>query len=122
MESGRPRRSLTFVDEATFLVVFPELLSLPSEVRAQIAKEAIYANYLGRQEADVARLKKAEATVIPTSFPYEGISGLSSEVLQKLNAIQPQTIAAAAKIEGMTPAALNALIFALKHNAVAKLA
>ena len=62
--------------------------------------------YVARQEADVEALRKDESVEIPDNFDFGSISGLSSEARQKLISEQPATLAQAARIDGMTPAAL----------------
>ena len=108
--------SIPHVNVPALMQVFPMIVDLPIEVLSQISEEAIYTNYLDRRSADVERLKKAESTQIPADFVFDNIAGLSTEVKHKLLETRPVSIAAAAKIEGMTPAALNAVIFALRQR------
>ena len=86
--------------------VWPELMSVPQKHRKQLEIDARYASYLERQQADVDALKKDEGIEIPEDFDYGAISGLSTELCQKLTNQPPSTLAQAAKIDGMTPAAL----------------
>ena len=65
---------------------------------------------------DIERLRKNEATALPANFDYQQITGLSSEVIQKLNHIQPTSIAQASRISGVTPAALSLLLIHLKKR------
>ena len=90
--------------------VFPELLSFDTVIREQIAIEALYAGYLDRQDADIRQFKAQENLVFPTGFSFGGISGLSSELIQKLEESQPTSLGQASRIEGMTPAALTLLL------------
>jgi tRNA uridine 5-carboxymethylaminomethyl modification enzyme len=91
--------------------LLPELLGIKPEIREQLVRDALYGRYLERQSAQVSQLKREEGTFIPVGFPYSDLSGLSGELKSKLAAHKPETLAEAAEIEGMTPAAL-ALILA----------
>ncbi len=84
------------------------------EIRAQLQRQAIYANYLQRQEKDAERLRREEERVIPAGFDFRGVAGLSAELRDKLCGARPQSLGAASRIEGMTPAALNAVFLALR--------
>ena len=84
----------------------------------QLAREALYASYLQRQERDVLLLKKDEAQVIPQDFDYSAISGLSHELKGKLTIIQPQSLGHASRIDGMTPAALILILSAIRRNSL----
>ncbi|WP_193143058.1 MULTISPECIES: tRNA uridine-5-carboxymethylaminomethyl(34) synthesis enzyme MnmG [unclassified Meridianimarinicoccus] len=84
------------------------------EVQVQLWRDALYSKYLDRQARDVALLKRDEAVKIPTDFDYDGISGLSNELKTKLNKSRPASMAQAARLEGMTPAALSLLLVRLR--------
>ena len=73
------------------------------EIYRQVERDALYANYIERQEKDAERLKKDEAIAIPKDFSYEKIEGLSAELAAKLNLIKPENIGQAQRIDGMTP-------------------
>lgn len=90
--------------------VWPELSDFPKAIIAQIEIEALYAAYLDRQAEDVAALRRDEALIIPADLNYDLIGGLSNEVRQKLKAVMPGTLGQAARIEGVTPGALTALL------------
>ena len=68
-----------------------------------------YAGYLRRQEATVARRERDERRVIPAGFPFEGVPGLSREVVERLTAVVPETLGQAARVPGVTPAAVAVL-------------
>jgi tRNA uridine 5-carboxymethylaminomethyl modification enzyme len=93
---------LSFPDVSADLVagISPDFAALDSEYQQQIARDAVYAQYEGRQQSD------AEDRVIPDGLNYSRISGLSTELKSKLQRFAPANIAQAARIEGMTPAAL----------------
>jgi tRNA uridine 5-carboxymethylaminomethyl modification enzyme len=86
-------------------------------VAQQIEVRARYAGYLARQAEEVARTRRLEETPIPPDFRYEGIPGLSREIVQKLAAQRPATVGQAARIPGVTPAAISLLLVYLKRAA-----
>jgi len=86
------------------------------DVAAQVEVQTKYAGYIDRQQDDVERLKRAESIVMPTLLDYAQIKGLSNEVRLKLSAAQPQTLGQAARVPGVTPAAISLLLIYLKKN------
>jgi tRNA uridine 5-carboxymethylaminomethyl modification enzyme len=96
-------------------LVWPELESIPDAVGAQIEIEALYAAYLDRQSDDVAALRRDESLTLPEGLDYDAIGGLSNEVRSKLKAVRPMTLGQAARIEGVTPGALTALLGHVKR-------
>jgi tRNA uridine 5-carboxymethylaminomethyl modification enzyme len=96
--------------------LFPELSELPREVASQLERDALYANYIERQRKEVEAMRKDEAHVIPSDFVY-AIDGLSNELQQKLNRVKPTNLGQAARIEGMTPAALALILGRIKRCA-----
>jgi tRNA uridine 5-carboxymethylaminomethyl modification enzyme len=94
----------------------PELSNMPCHALEQIEIEAKYDGYLQRQENDAARLREDEKLEIPTGLDFSTVGGLSIEVRQKLDHFRPTTLAAAAQISGITPAALTALWVHLRKN------
>jgi len=74
-----------------------------------IETETKYAGYIAQQERQIERLKKAESRRIPTDFRFQGVPGLSREVGEKLTKVQPETLGQAARIPGVTPAAIAIL-------------
>ena len=91
---------------ARLAAIWPELVGIGDAVAAQVGVDARYAAYVERQEADVEALKRDEATPLDPETDYEAVSGLSAELRQKLSHHRPMTLAQAARIDGMTPAAL----------------
>ncbi len=85
-------------------------------VAQQIQIAAKYAGYIDRQQQDIERLRRQENTQIPTDFDYRSITGLSNEVKQKLEAARPDSLARAARIPGVTPAAIAILLVFLKKK------
>jgi len=94
----------------------PAVENLDEEIFAQVSKDALYANYIKRQEADVARLLKDEKDSIPRDFDYSDISGLSNELKNKLNLARPENIAQANRVDGMTPAALTLILALIQRD------
>ncbi|MBU6419800.1 MAG: tRNA uridine-5-carboxymethylaminomethyl(34) synthesis enzyme MnmG [Proteobacteria bacterium] len=76
--------------------------------------DLLYAGYIARQNSEIRAREKDEAVKIPADFNYAGIGGLSAELREKLERTRPQTLAAAGRIEAMTPAALGAIFGALR--------
>ncbi|MBA3070462.1 MAG: tRNA uridine-5-carboxymethylaminomethyl(34) synthesis enzyme MnmG [Hyphomonas sp.] len=95
--------------------IWPELEAIPDGIGAQIEIEALYAAYLDRQSEDVAALRRDESLTLPDGLDYDAIGGLSNEVRQKLKAVRPVTLGQAARIEGVTPGALTALLGHVKR-------
>jgi len=90
--------------------IWPALAALPRPVADQLEIEARYAVYLERQDADIAAFRREEQTALPDDLPIETIAGLSNEIRAKLVAVRPRTLGHAARIDGMTPAALALLL------------
>jgi tRNA uridine 5-carboxymethylaminomethyl modification enzyme len=86
------------------------------EVLEQVEIQAKYEGYLGRQREEILRFKKVEGIRIPDRFVFEGISGLSREIVEKLTQIRPQSLGQAARIPGVTPAAISLLMIQLKRS------
>ncbi|WP_058313578.1 tRNA uridine-5-carboxymethylaminomethyl(34) synthesis enzyme MnmG [Cognatishimia activa] len=104
-------------------VSFSELTGLNEEygeidglIQDQLAKDALYANYIQRQQKDVEAVRRDEAQPIPTDFSYEGIEGLSNELKLKLGKARPANLAQAGRVDGMTPAALTLLLAKLRQR------
>jgi tRNA uridine 5-carboxymethylaminomethyl modification enzyme len=95
---------------------FPELGALTADAREQVEIEAVYSGYLGRQEADILAFRRDEGMRIPEGFDYSDVGGLSNEVRQKLEAVRPGTLGQAARIEGVTAAAITMLLGQLKRS------
>ncbi len=91
------------------------LADIDGETRAQVEKDALYANYIDRQKRDVDMLKRDEAHVIPADFDFGTIEGLSNELKTKLISTRPSNLAQAGRIDGMTPAALTLILARLRQ-------
>lgn len=85
-------------------------------IAQQLEIQLRYAGYLGRQSEDIERRRKHESLQISKDFNYEKVTGLSSEVKEKLGRIRPETIGLASRIPGITPAAISLLLVHLKKS------
>ena len=99
------------------LPLLPELQDVDSETRMQVSRDALYANYILRQQKQVEALKRDEDLRIPTDFDYTTVNGLSNELSQKLRQARPASLSQAARINGMTPAAMALLFAVLRRDA-----
>ena len=99
--------------------VWPQLAAWAPEVREQVEIDASYAGYLDRQAADVAAFRRDEDLRLPVDLDYALVGGLSNEVREKLVAIRPLTLGQAARIEGVTPGALSALLAHVRRRVAA---
>ncbi len=86
----------------------------------QVKRDALYAHYIERQARDIAALQRDEMQTIPEALNYAEIHGLSAELKMKLAKVRPGTLAQAARIEGMTPAALTLLLARVRRTPQAK--
>ncbi|GIK82756.1 MAG: tRNA uridine 5-carboxymethylaminomethyl modification enzyme MnmG [Alphaproteobacteria bacterium] len=98
------------VDLARLRPIWPELAAIDAPTAGQIEIEAGYDVYLERQRNDIEATRRDEALAIPADLDYRQLSGLSNELVQKLEAARPASIGQAGRIEGMTPAALALLL------------
>ncbi|MHA1164112.1 MAG: tRNA uridine-5-carboxymethylaminomethyl(34) synthesis enzyme MnmG [Alphaproteobacteria bacterium] len=104
------------IDLEALGTIWPKILEIPASIGSQLETDARYAVYLKRQEADIAALRKDEAVALPANLDYSAISGFSNEVRQKLQQHRPATLAQAARIDGITPAALMLLAAYVKKG------
>jgi tRNA uridine 5-carboxymethylaminomethyl modification enzyme len=105
--------------ELMALPTAPELPETDPLVVEQLEIAAQYQGYIDRQQDEVARTARAEATVLPDDLDYSQVRGLSKEVQQKLSEHRPQTIGQAGRIQGVTPAAISLLLVHLKRRGAA---
>ncbi|MEE2565365.1 tRNA uridine-5-carboxymethylaminomethyl(34) synthesis enzyme MnmG [Hyphobacterium marinum] len=94
--------------------VWPELSGIPAALSEQVEIEALYAGYLDRQDADILAFQRDEQVRIPAGLDYAAVGGLSNEAREKLERARPDTLGQAARIEGVTPGALTAVLAHLK--------
>jgi tRNA uridine 5-carboxymethylaminomethyl modification enzyme len=96
--------------------IWPRFGDLPPKIAEQVEIDAKYDVYLSRQAADIAAYRRDESLELPEGLDYSQLRGLSNEVRQKLNFARPRTIGQAARMDGITPAALTLLLAHLKRN------
>lgn len=104
------------IDLGRLSAIWPELASIDGGTREALEIEAQYAVYMDRQQSDIAVMEREERLFIPASLDFDGISGLSNELKQKLKQRKPETIAEAQRVDGMTPAAVALLIAQIKKH------
>jgi len=110
------------IDLAALQRIWPEIGKLGANIAAQLAVDSRYAVYLKRQELDIAAFRQEESIAIPGDFAFSGIAGLSNELRQKLERDRPASLGHAARLDGMTPAALLLLLAHLKKGSRWKIA
>lgn len=94
----------------------PELASCPQKAVDQVRNDAIYHQYSDRQARDAQMIRGDEKVALPLDLDYDALSGLSSELRNKLTVQRPRSLAEAAKLEGMTPAALMLILAATRSH------
>lgn len=98
------------IDQETLVGLMPPLATMHADTAQQLRNDALYHQYVDRQARDAQALRSDEGVGLAEALDYANIAGLSAELRSKLTAARPQTLAAASKIEGMTPAALSLLV------------
>ncbi len=98
------------VEPSQLVELWPELGELPGWLFEALGTEEKYRGYLGRQEKDIRAARRDEALKLPVDLDYRQVGGLSNEVRDRLEAVRPMTLGQAGRIEGVTPAALIALL------------
>ncbi len=111
---------LADLDFGKAVTLAPDLTAVPAHIGDQIRRDALYRSYTERQQREVEALRRDEGMTIHPTFDYRAISGLSAELAGKLSEIRPRDLAEAARIEGMTPAALLLLRVWLKRGTVTR--
>ena len=87
------------------------------DLAEELAEDAAYAPYLARQDGELRDLRAGEGLILGDGFPYSATPGLSREMIERLSAVQPATLAAAGRVPGITPAALAALLVHARRRA-----
>ncbi|HLY45925.1 MAG TPA: tRNA uridine-5-carboxymethylaminomethyl(34) synthesis enzyme MnmG [Stellaceae bacterium] len=98
------------IDLARLAALWPELGAIAPDIAEQLEIDARYAGYLERQARDIAAFRRDESLLLPDGLDYAAVGSLSAEIRGKLAAARPATLGAAARISGVTPAALVALL------------
>jgi tRNA uridine 5-carboxymethylaminomethyl modification enzyme len=102
--------SLPGVDLLRLAGIWPQVSDFAPDIAEQLEIDSQYAGYLDRQEADILAFRKDEALTLPESLDYRAIPGLSTEAASKLGRIRPATLGQAARIDGVTPAAVTLVL------------
>ena len=105
---------LSLTDMGSLSRIWPELKFLDADVAEQLEIDAQYAGYLDRQDADIIAFRRDEDRALPAHLDYAAVIGLSNEVRAKLERIRPATLGQAARIEGVTAAALTLVLAHVK--------
>ncbi len=95
---------------ARLAAIWPGLGALAPDIAEQLEVDSRYAGYLERQARDIASFRRDEALLLPETLDYATVGSLSAEIRGKLATARPATLGAAARISGVTPAALVALL------------
>ncbi|MDC0361150.1 tRNA uridine-5-carboxymethylaminomethyl(34) synthesis enzyme MnmG [Alphaproteobacteria bacterium] len=114
-DDGRRRSALELMgrfgaEDRHLCMLWPDLAEIPLWARESLTVDAQYASYLERQRADVEAFKRDEALQLPQELDYADIGSLSNEARQRLERVRPDTLGAAARMPGITPAAISALL------------
>ena len=118
--SGVTLLGFTEISLDTLRTIWPDSLSaIDDDIARQVEIDAMYRGYLERQRQDVIAFKKDEALVIPEELDFGVIEGLSNEMREKFTVARPTTLGAAARIAGVTPAALTILLAHIKKRKAA---
>ena len=91
-------------------------LPVDIQVGEQLEIAAKYSGYIDRQKEDINKLRDNEETALPEGFDFSRVNGLSNEVKEKLQRASPETLGRAARVPGVTPAAISLLLIYLKKT------
>jgi tRNA uridine 5-carboxymethylaminomethyl modification enzyme len=108
--SARTLLAYPGIDLERLASLWPELARVPAAIARQLEIESGYAGYIERQEEDIRAFRRDESLQIPDDLDFDAVGGLSAEARTKLAQARPATLGAAARISGVTPAALTALL------------
>lgn len=99
--------------------VWPDIATISNDMREQVEIDSTYDGYLYRQEIDAAAFRREEGLILPADLDYAALGSLSTEIRQKLEQVRPATLGAAARIPGVTPAAIVSLLRYVKRRPAA---
>jgi tRNA uridine 5-carboxymethylaminomethyl modification enzyme len=108
------------IDLPRLAAIWPELAGIAPEIAEQVEIDGKYAGYIERQEAEIRAFRRDEALRLPRDLDYTVIGSLSTEVRAKLAAARPETLGAASRVSGVTPAALVSLLRFVRRAAMAE--
>jgi tRNA uridine 5-carboxymethylaminomethyl modification enzyme len=95
-------------------ILAPPPQKLSQKVAYQVEIESKYEGYIDRQQKEVQRFKSLEKIKIPDNFDFASVYGLSNELKEKLSRVRPASLGQAARIDGMTPSAISAIMISIK--------
>jgi len=121
-EDGVPRSLAEWlrfpeVDEKAVRRLVPEAAGIDPALVQEAIEDHRYAPYVQRQVAEIARLRADDAVRLPPDIDYAAVPGLSGEMIERLSAARPETLGAASRIRGITPAALAAILVQARRKA-----
>ncbi len=102
---------------ARLALLAPELESIDSAILSEVGEDAHYAPYIARQDAELRSLAANEAILLDPALDYDAIGGLSREMVERLTRARPETLGQAGRIDGVTPAALTAIMVHSRRRA-----
>jgi tRNA uridine 5-carboxymethylaminomethyl modification enzyme len=105
------------LDRAGLLALDPALSAYPAQLLDEVIEDARYAPYVARQAAEIRAMRANDGIRLAADFDYRGIAGLSNEMVERLEAARPETLGAASRMRGITPAALAAILVQAKKRA-----
>jgi tRNA uridine 5-carboxymethylaminomethyl modification enzyme len=108
------------VDYAALLELMQREQDVSDEVAEQVVIQAKYSGYINRQQNEIERVQRNENTVLPLELDYKNVRGLSNEVREKLENARPANLGQAARISGVTPAAVSLLLVHLKRSGLSE--
>jgi len=108
------------VDYATLLDLMEQEQSVADDVAEQVVIQTKYSGYINRQQNEVARVQRNEGMTLPLDLDYKAVRGLSNEVREKLEQVRPTNLGQAARISGVTPAAVSLLLVHLKRSGLSE--
>ncbi len=108
------------VDYATLLELMQREQDVSEEVAEQVVIQAKYSGYINRQQNEIERVQRNENTALPLDLDYKNVRGLSNEVREKLENARPANLGQAARISGVTPAAVSLLLVHLKRSGLSE--
>ncbi len=108
------------IDYATLMDLLGETSEVSEEVSEQVVINTKYAGYIDRQKTEIDKLQRHENTNLPSDLDYSNVRGLSNEVREKLQNAKPQSLGQAARISGVTPAAVSLLLVHLKRTGLSQ--
>lgn len=105
------------LDRADLALRMPGIIEFPDDVVDEVIEDARYAPYVARQEAELHAMRASENVRLSDALDYQTIAGLSNEMVERLETARPETLAAAERVRGITPAALAAILVAARKKA-----